>query len=522
MIKVEGIQKSFGEKAVLQNVSFILNRGEKVGLIGKNGSGKTTLLKIIIGRIEPDEGSIVIDKKERIGYLPQTMESNFGETVKKYFCDNRAAEEWQIKKSLGKLGIHGIDLNRKLTSFSGGEITRIALAKILTKNPTTLLLDEPTNHLDIEGILYLQKFLSSFNGGVLLVSHDRWILDNVAKKIIELQLTEKGRIAKVYPGNFSDYKETRQKEIEKQVALYNIQQKKIKTLKKDIYRLKERSKKSDRNLISKLRADGLFMNSRGLKFARRAKAEERSIERFLKNEKRIEKPQKEKSLHFFFGSYLAKGQRVFQAKNLSFKVEKKILFKSINLEFYGKERLVLMGPNGSGKTTLVKVLLCKIKPNKGEIKLNPNVKIGYLPQEVNFESGSQEKTVLEEFESGIKIEESEGRRLLGKFLFSGEGQAKKLKNLSIGERKRLYFAKIVASGANFLALDEPTNHLDILSIEAIEKALSQFRGAILVVSHDRYFLKNIGIKKLYYLKEGKFREIYSLQDIEKMIKLSSI
>jgi len=206
MIKVENLKKSFGEKDIFENISFILNPKEKIGLVGKNGSGKTTLLKIIIGEIEPDDGRVLIDKNERIGYLPQTLETNFERTIREFFSENQKTEDWQIKELLGKLGVYNIDLNRKLKTFSGGELTKIALSRLLTKEPTTLLLDEPTNNLDIEGITYLQKFLSRFKGGVLLVSHDRWILDKIAKQIIDLQSTERGRIAKIYPGNFSCYR----------------------------------------------------------------------------------------------------------------------------------------------------------------------------------------------------------------------------------------------------------------------------------------------------------------------------
>ena len=512
MIKLESIKKSFRDKSVFENVSFVLNPGEKVGLVGKNGSGKTTLLKIIVGKIEPDEGSIIIDKNERIGYLAQTVEPDFEKTIKEFFSDNQKIQDWQIKKFLSRLGIQNINLKRKLKSFSGGETTRIALAKVLLQDPTILLLDEPTNHLDIEGLTYLQRFLSSYQGGVLLVSHDRWILDKVLKKIIELQLTEKGRTAKIYAGNFTAYQETQKKEKERQERLYGLQQKRFKAIKEDIEKTKQYALKTEKGTTHD------YYRTRAKKVAKKAKAREKKLEKLIESEERIGKPQKEKLLRFEFTNYLARGQRVIQGKNLCFGFKKKSLFKKANIELYGKDKAVLMGPNGSGKTTLLEVLLSKRKAHKGEVKLSPSVKIGYLPQKINFKD--QEKTVLEEFEKGIEIEQSEGRRLLGKFLFSGQEQIKKIKNLSIGERRKLYLAKIVASGANFLVLDEPTNHLDIASIEAVEKALSLFKGAILVISHDRYFLKNIGVKKFYYLKEGRFQELTSLEDVVKVIRLS--
>jgi len=516
MIKVQGIKKSFGEKTIFENVSFTINPKEKIGLIGKNGSGKTTLLKIIVGKLEADQGKIILDKHERVGYLPQTIEEDFEKTVKEFFSDGKEIKDWQIKKSLGKLGIHDIDLKRKLKTFSGGEMTRIALAKVLIQEPTILLLDEPTNNLDLEGILYLERFLSRFRGGVLLVSHDRNILDQIVSKIIELQLMKEGKSIRIYSGNFSAYKAIRQKEIEKQKLLYELQQRKIKKIKERIQKLKEKAKKMDRSVISELTKDGRFLNSRGTKFARRAKAEEKRLQKLLESEEKIKKLQKEKELRIFFDTSLKSGQRVVKAENISFDFAGKTLFTRANIEVYGKDRIAILGPNGSGKTTFLKILLGEIKVNQGEVIINPSAKIGYLPQETHFED--YQKTVLEEFEKGLEIPEYQARRILGRFLFSGEDQTKKLKDLSLGERRKLYLAKIFASQANFLVLDEPTNHLDIPSIEAIERALSQFEGGMIVISHDRYFLKNIGIKRFFYLKEGNFKEFYSLRDIERKLK----
>jgi len=405
-----------------------------------------------------------------------------------------------------------------LKTFSGGELTKITLSRLLIKEPTILLLDEPINNLDIEGIAYLQKFLYRFKGGVLLVSHDRWILDKVSTKIIDLQLTEKGRIAKIYPGNFSFYKETYLKEIEKQETLYYLQQKGIKKIKMEIQQLKQKAQKMQKSFINdkKKGSIGIMDLSKGSKITGKAKVEEKKLQKLLESEERIEKPQKEKEIKFYFGTFLEKGQKVLEVENLYFSFDRNNILKEINLEVYGKNRVALLGPNGSGKTTFIKILLGKIKPKKGEIKWNPNVKVGYLPQEMIFSDYS--KTVLEEFEKDLEIPENEARRILGRFLFSGDEQIKKLKDLSLGERRRLYLAKIFASGANFLLLDEPTNHFDISTVEAIETALSQFEGVIFVISHDRYFLKNIGIEKFYYLKKGNFREFYSLENIEKVIK----
>lgn len=518
MIKVENLKKSFGEKDIFENISFVLNRGEKIGLIGKNGSGKTTFFKIIIGEIEPDDGRVIIDRNERIGYLPQTLETDFERTIREFFSENQKTEDWQIRKFLGKLNLHNLNLNRKLKTFSGGELTKVALSRLLIKEPTTLLLDEPTNNLDIEGITYLQKFLSRFKGGVLLVSHDRWTLDKIATQIIDLQSTEGGRIAKIYPGNFSTYKEIYQKETEKQEALYYLQQKRIKKIKTEIQQLKQKAQKMQKSFINdkKEKSIGIMDLSKGLKLAGKAKAEERKLQKLLTGKEGIEKPEKDKKLQFYLETFLERGQRASRVENLFFSFGRENILKEINLEVYGKDRVALLGPNGSGKTTFIKVLLGEIKPRKGEIKWNPSVKVGYLPQEMIF--SDYQKTVLEEFEKDLEIPEDEARRILGRFLFSGDEQIKKLKDLSLGERRRLYFAKIFASGVNFLLLDEPTNHLDIPSIEALENALSQFEGTLFVISHDRYFLRNIGIEKFYFLKNGNLKEIFSFEDLEEVIK----
>jgi len=286
----------------------------------------------------------------------------------------------------------------------------------------------------------------------------------------------------------------------------------------EIQQLKQKAQKMQKSFTNdkKKKSIGIMDLSKGSKIAGRAKSEERKLQKLLESEEIIEKPPKEKEIKFYFGTFLERGQKALEVENLSFSFNRESILKKINLEVYGKDRVALLGPNGSGKTTFIKILLEEIKSKEGEIKWNPSVKIGYLPQEIPF--NDYQKTVLEEFERDLEIPENEARRILARFLFSGEDQTKKLKDLSLGERRRLYLAKIVACGSNFLLLDEPTNHFDIPAVEAIETALSQFEGAIFVVSHDRYFLRNIGVEKFYYLKEGVFKEFHSLESIEKVIK----
>jgi ATP-binding cassette subfamily F protein 3 len=496
MLKIESLKKIFAGELLFDEVSFSIGTGEKVGLAGRNGSGKSTLLKIIVGEIEPDQGKVFIGKGEKLGYLRQTAEADLEKTVKEFFNDGQLIQEWKIRKSLGQLGFGEVDLKKKLGEFSGGEMTKISLAKVLISEPTMLLLDEPTNHLDTEGLDFLRDFLSDFKGGLLLVSHDRWILDEIATKIIDLQMTEKGRTAKIYPGNFSEYVRTRQKEVKNQKNLYSLQQKNIGKIESQIAKTKERSSL----LENKTDGGDYYVRKKAAKAMKQAKNREKKLEQFLESEGRIEKPQKEKRFKIILDSYLGGGQRVLQIKNASFGINGKKFFDLADMAIYGKERIALLGPNGSGKTTFIKTILGQIGLGQGEIKFNPSVKVGYLPQDMVFDE--PERTVSEEFENGYEAMAGDSRKALGRFLFSGDDQAKKIKDLSLGEKRRLCLAKIVAAGSNFLVLDEPTNHLDIDSIEAIEKALKDFEGAILAVSHDRFFLKNIYIGKFYCLKEG--------------------
>ncbi|MFA5747100.1 MAG: ABC-F type ribosomal protection protein [Candidatus Paceibacterota bacterium] len=493
MLKAESLKKIFAGETLFEGVSFSVGAREKIGLVGKNGAGKSTLLKIIAGEIEPDQGSVIIGKGERIGYLKQTAETDLEKTVEGFFNDGRPAQEWMIKKILGRLGLDAVDLKKKLGEFSGGETAKISLAKVLSDEPTILLLDEPTNHLDIDGLDFLRDFLIGFKGGLLLVSHDRWMLDEVVSKIVDLQMTEKGRIAKIYPGNFSAYAQIRQEESDNQKTLYSLQQKNVGRIEQQIAKTKARSAL----LESKTNGGDYYVRKKAAKAMKQAKNREKKLEQFLESGDRIEKPQKEKGFKIILDNYLGEGQRVLQIKNASFGFGGKKLFDVADMAIYGKDRVALLGPNGSGKTTFIKTVLGEIETIEGGIKINPNVKIGYLPQEMAF--ADPERTVSEEFEKGYMPVSGDARKVLGRFLFSGDDQSKKIKDLSLGEKRRLCLAKIVAAGSNFLILDEPTNHLDIDSIEAVEKALKGFEGAVLAVSHDRFFLKNIGIKRSYYL-----------------------
>lgn len=493
MLKAESIKKIFAGETLFNGVSFGIKAGEKVGLVGRNGAGKSTLLKVIAGEIEPDQGTVVIGKGERVGYLEQTPEEYFQMTVIDFFNERRITQEWEARKFLDRFGLGPADLGKRLAEFSGGEAAKISLARVLAGDPTFLLLDEPTNHLDMDGLDFLKKFLAEFRGGILLVSHDRWMLDEIAVKIIELRPAQEGNSVKIYPGNFTEYSLIRRKELENQKMLYGLQQKKIGKAERQIAEAKSRSASLERN------TDGgdYFVRKKAAKAVKQAKNREKKIEQFLESADKIEKPEEGKNLKIIFGGSLGRGQRVLLVRNCSFGFDGKKLFDLSDMVICGGDRIALIGPNGSGKTTFIKTVVGEIDPLEGEIKLNPGVKIGYLPQETSF--GDPEATVAEEFEKDYDPEVGDCRKVLGRFLFSGDDQSKKVKDLSLGEKRRLCLAKIVAAGSNFLILDEPTNHLDIESMEAIEEALEGFKGAVLAVSHDRFFLKKIGIGKIYHI-----------------------
>ena len=503
-ISLNKINKSYGFNNVLNNLSFDVKTNERVALIGSNGCGKTTTLKIIMGIESYDSGNISIRKESKIGYLTQmppkeddnvSAKSVYLRGVQELidlenkisdFVENMSSNEkdiklldklqeefrisggYSLKEKIEKIRngfkITNELLDREYNKLSGGEKTLINLASIILSNPDILLLDEPTNHLDIDTLEWFEEYLSSYNGTVVIISHDRYFLDRTVNKIIEI---ENGN-ANIYHGNYSYYLKESEKRLMIEFQNYKNQQKEIKALKEAIERYKVWGAKSDNPM-----------------FFRRAKA----IETRLEKMELIEKPKTKSELRINLNVEDRTSNRVMVISNLNLKIENKELLRNSHMEVYYKERVCLMGKNGAGKTTLIKNILNNTHDN---IKLGANIKIGYIPQEIRFDN--EELTIYEHMRKIFVGSESELRSKLNQFYFTADNIDKKVKNLSGGEKVRLKLLELILKNANFLILDEPTNHIDIDTREILEESLLAYDGTILFISHDRYFINKIATK----------------------------
>lgn len=513
-IELNNIKKNFGLKNVLDGVSFEVKTGERILLIGQNGSGKSTILKIINGEEKQDSGKVNIIKGATIGYLEQLYnneqediivenylkrsfreythienklkelellmeESNqdidsllqkYGRLQEKYITLGGYELEEKFKRICAGFKFSSDFLNKKYNSLSGGEKTIVNLATILLKNPNILLLDEPTNHLDIETLEWLENFLISYKGTILLISHDRYFLDKVATKTI---LLENGH-TQIYFGNYSYFVEEDERRTLAEFEIYKNQQKQIEKMKES---------------IKKLRSFGQLAKNE--MFFKRAK----SIEKRLAKIEQVDKVQIEKrELPIDINATGRSGKDVLIIKNLNKNYGENVVFRNFNMEVYYGEKVQLKGKNGSGKSTLIKIILGKDTDFTGEVKVSSSVKIGYIPQEIKFEN--ENDTILQYFLKEYKGSETEARTFLAKYMFYGENVFKHLNELSGGERVRLLLAKLVIKETNFLILDEPTNHLDISTREVLEETLEEYKGTILFVSHDRYFSSKLAKREI--------------------------
>jgi macrolide transport system ATP-binding/permease protein len=446
-IQVSKLSKSYGGQDVLKDISFAINSGEKVALLGKNGSGKSTLFKILMNEETPDTGYVTFNPKTvQIGYLPQVADDN--------------------------------------DPLSSGQKLKKKFREILILKPDVLLLDEPTNHLDWQGMQWLEKEIMAFSGPVLIVSHDRYFLDRTVDKILEL---DQGEI-KVYGGNYTLYKQQKQVELESHLRSYEKQQKQIQKLQADLTEKRSTVQKSGSDVPPTRDRDkfaaSFFANRVGRKFGKQIQALENRIE----NIDKVDKPQPNWELKALFKPKQESSQTVVQIKSINYKD----ILSDISLVIQKGQRLALIGDNGSGKTTLIKLILGQLVPDSGEITIGNGVQVGYLSQE--HQELNSDRIVLDELASE-NIDKTESYKLLRRFLLPTEKINQPVKLLSSGEKAKLLLAKIMTSGANLIILDEPTNHLDIPSREAIEEALVNYPGTLLVVSHDRYFLDKIGIDK---------------------------
>lgn len=521
---VNNVTKSFGGNIIFENISLEIKNGERVGLVGRNGSGKTTIFQLLTGMESLDAGAIHIKKGTRIGHVAQipkfdesmtvyeVLSSAFKiekeleremRTLEKHMAEEQESSVLQklmerygiIQEKFAFLGGYEIEANimkvanglqvtelfhRSFLELSGGEQTKVSLAYMLLQKPDLLLLDEPTNHLDLFAVEWLEQFLKEYNGTVMVISHDRYFLDEVVTKIFDL---EDGEIH-VYHTNYSQFVEEKEERLLQEFQAYQEQQKKIKKMKEAIKRLREWANQANPP------NEGLH---------KRARSMERALERMEKLKKPI---LERKQMGLQFEGQERSGKDVVVMKEVSKRFAEHLLFNEANLHVRFQERAAIVGRNGTGKTTLLKLLLEEIEPDAGEIRIGSSVKIGYLSQHAY---GNMKSNVLEAFRECVAVTEGEARHILAKFLFYGPAVFKKVTQLSGGEKMRLRLAQLMYQDINFLILDEPTNHLDIESREVLEEALEQYNGTILAVSHDRYFLNKL-FEKTYWIDECKLFE----------------
>ncbi|MGR9589412.1 MULTISPECIES: ribosomal protection-like ABC-F family protein [Bacillus cereus group] len=521
---VNNVTKSFGGNIIFENISLEIKNGERVGLVGRNGSGKTTIFGLLTGMESLDAGAIHMKKGTRIGHVAQipkfdevltvydvlssafkvekelekemhALEKNMAEEQEQSSLQKLMERYGVIQEKFAFLGGYEIEANimkvanglqvtdlfsRVFTELSGGEQTKVSLAYMLLQKPDLLLLDEPTNHLDLFAVEWLEQFLKEYTGTVMVISHDRYFLDEVVTKIFDL---EDGEIH-VYHTNYSQFVEEKEERLLQEFQAYQEQQKKIKKMKEAIKRLREWANQANPP------NEGLHKRARNM---------ERALERIEKLKRPI---LERKQMGLQFEGQERSGKDVVVMKEVSKGFAGRPLFEQANLHVRFQERAAIVGRNGTGKTTLLKLLLEEINPDVGEIRIGSSVKIGYLSQHTY---GNLKSNVLEAFREYVAVTEGEARHILAKFLFYGPAVFKKVTQLSGGEKMRLRLAQLMYQDINFLILDEPTNHLDIESREVLEEALEQYKGTILAVSHDRYFLNKL-FEKTYWIDECKLFE----------------
>ncbi len=531
-LSCENLSLSFGANLLFENISFSLNEGDRLGVVGVNGVGKSTLFKIIAGIDEPDSGSVYISKEKNIGYLSQNpdfesentvigeMLEAFSSLIKeeeslekmRVEAENgvltaamnySAAYERFIEKGgleyrarsrsvLANLGFGDEYHNIPIRTLSGGQKTRIALAKLLLSEPDIIMLDEPTNHLDIENIEWLEKFLASVKKTVLIISHDRYFLCKTTNKTLELE----NHKAKLYDGNYDSYIAKKKKDREVLEHQYKNQQKEISRLEAHIEQ--QRRWGREKNII-------------------KAESSQKRLDRMEKIAAPENSPQ---NIRLKFNSATESGNDVLDISKLSKSYPVKALFENVNFEIKKNDRAIIIGPNGCGKSTLLKIIYGTVPPSSGLVKYGYNVRVGYYDQE--HHNISEANTIIDELWGDYdKLSETEIRNTLALFLFKGDDVYKEISVLSGGEKARISLAKLMLSKVNLLILDEPTNHLDINSREILEEALEAFEGTIIAVSHDRYFINRMATKILYFDKlsvndfQGSYKEYLDYTALEK-------
>lgn len=511
ILACQNITKAFGEKIILKNASFHIEEREKAAIVGINGAGKSTLLKIIMGELSADEGQTVINRGKTIGYLAQHQEMESGNTIFRElltvkqdvleletrmretelsmkYAEGNALQElmdsysrmnhefeqkngyaWksEITGVLKGLGFSEEDFEKRVDTLSGGQKTRVSLGKLLLSRPDIILLDEPTNHLDMGSITWLETFLLNYPGAVLIVSHDRYFLNRVVTKIVEI---DQGKVT-VFMGNYTDYSRKKAMLREAMLQAYLNQQREI---------------KHQEEVITKLKS---FNREKSI---RRAESREKMLDKMDV----LEKPTEARAdMHIELTPRIISGNDVLTVEGLSKAFPPQTLFTDLNFDIKRGERVALIGSNGTGKTTILKILNGVVPADAGEFRLGSKVQIGYYDQEHHVLH--MEKTVFEEISDAYPtLTNTKIRNVLAAFLFTNDDVFKRIGDLSGGERGRVSLAKLMLSEANFLILDEPTNHLDIVSKEILENALNHYTGTVLFVSHDRYFINTTATRIL--------------------------
>ncbi len=458
MIQIDKLTKSFGEHLIFSDVSFKIEDGEKIGIVGKNGAGKSTLIKILIGAEEFDSGTIGGLKKEDIGYAEQIP--NFSKTTLIEEVLNGNTEEYRAKKILFGLGFSEPELQKNPQNFSGGEKAKISLAKSLIDEPRVLILDEPTNHLDIYAIDFLEEFVKNYRGTVIAVTHDRHFLQNCVDKILDME----GGKATLYPGNYEKYFRLKKERREYELKAYEKQREEIARTEEYIRR-----------------------NKAGIK-AKQARGRQKILDRL----ERLEKPPSSENVNLKLNEATESANRVLVLENVNFKN----VIKNFSAEILKGEKIGLIGRNGAGKSTLLKIIVGDLKADAGEIKIGNRVKIGYLSQ--GHEELNGDATPIEELANEFDLTFERARSELAKLDIKGELAENLIGEMSGGEKTRVALAKLILTGANFLILDEPTNHLDLPAREAVENALLSFDGTILIVTHDRYLLEKVTTRTIEF------------------------
>ncbi len=538
ILSCQNISKSFGTDEILKNVSFHIEENEKAAVVGINGAGKSTLLKIIMKQENPDEGEVTLAKDKTIGYLAQYQDVSGHHTIYEEVLDSKRdmiemeerlrnmeaqmntlsgealeqlldtyhklshefeqvngyAYRSEVTGILKGLGFTEEEFDKKMSELSGGQKTRVSLGKLLVTKPDILLLDEPTNHLDIESIRWLETFLMNYRGAVLIVSHDRYFLDRVVSKVVEI-FQHKGY---VYQGNYSDYAKKKAAIRAAMIKQYYNQQREI---------------RHQEEVIAKLKS---FNREKSIKRAE-------SREKLLDKIERIEKPTEDNTdIRIVLEPNVVSGNDVLKVEGLTKAFPPLQLFSGIHFEVKRGERVALIGNNGTGKTTILKIINELISPDAGTVTLGSNVHIGYYDQE--HQQLHMEKTIFDEIADDYpNLNNTKVRNVLAAFLFTDDDVYKRIEDLSGGERGRVALAKLMLSDANFLILDEPTNHLDITSKEILEEALKNYTGTVFFVSHDRYFINQTATRILELTGETVVNYIgnydYYLEKHDQMVAL---